>query len=72
MLLIIKTGDETGHSVALKLRFLQGVDLEGLLDTAMTVTGQRDPSRAEPWVEVSVRPSFEIVDEDSYVQVEPF
>ena len=73
MLLIIKTGDETGRSVALRLDLMSKDYLSDLLETAIVVTGQRDSSRAEPWVEVKgARPSFEIVDEDNDVQVEPF
>ena len=73
MLLIIKTGDETCHSVALRLDLLKGVDLDALLETAINVTGQRDSASPEPWVEVkSSRPTFEIVDEERDVTVEAF
>lgn len=75
MLLIIKTGDETGHSVALNLEFLEtsdGATVDDLLSTAIVVTGERDPEGKQPWVEVlGVRPSFEIA-HNTDVKLEAF
>ena len=74
MLLIIKTGDETGHSVALRLGLIakDNAHLSDLLETAIVVTGNRNPDGLEPWVEVKgVRPAFEIVCNSS-VTTEPF